>query len=531
MAAAAQVRVAGTEPARPVDIDVRLRAAAKRHPGRSALQDSQRSLTWAEFDARINRIANALIRAGVEPNDRVAILARNSVAYAELIFGALRAGACVTPLSGLASPEALVSMVQDSGAKHLFLGEDYAADMIAREREMPGLAPGGLMTLGFELDARRSFEAFIADAPEASPAVEISPDHGFNLIYSSGTTGTPKGILQDRRFRAQEAQDMIAGFGLDETMRTLVSTPLYSNTTLFLFVATMAAGGSAVIMEKFHPAGFLALSQVERITHAVVVPVQFTRLLKEPDFDRFDLSSYRAKFCTSAPLHASVKREILDRWPAGGLTEFYGMTEGGVNCVLAAHEHPDKLDTVGLPAPDCDLRIVDEEARELPRGEVGEIVGRGSKMMVGYHNREEATAEASWYDEQGRRFHRSGDVGWLDADGFLHLLDRKKDMIISGGFNIYAIDLERVLLAHPDVADAAVIGAPSADWGETPVAFVVLRAGTAPDLEALRSWANARLGKAQRIAELRVLPELPRSPIGKVLKRELRELLPPAAPG
>ena len=190
---------------------------------------------------------------------------------------------------------------------------------------------------------------------------------------------------------------------------------------------------------------------------------------------------------------------------------------------LENEAHIDKLDTVGQPGEGCDIRIIDDKGRELPQGEAGEVVGHCDRMMDGYHRRPEATAEASWYDEQGRRFQKSGDIGWFDKDNFLHLLDRKKDVIISGGFNIYAIDLERVLLSHGDVLDAAVIAAPSEQWGETPLAFVVVAATAgALDAEGLRVWANSQLGKAQRISEIRLIDELPRSPIGKVLKRELR---------
>jgi acyl-CoA synthetase (AMP-forming)/AMP-acid ligase II len=167
--------------------------------------------------------------------------------------------------------------------------------------------------------------------------------------------------------------------------------------------------------------------------------------------------------------------------------------------------------------------VIDEAGAILPQGEVGELVGRSASMMSGYHGREKETAAASWYDAGGRRFQRSGDNGWFDAEGFLHLLDRKKDVIISGGFNVYAIDLENVLMQHPDVAEVAVIAAPSREWGETPVAYAVLRRDTSP--ESIRLWANERLGKSQRIAQVIVTEELPRSPIGKVLKRELREKL------
>ena len=527
------------------DIDTCLRQFAERHPNQLALADSHQQLTWGELDQQLNRVAHALMGLGLKPNQRIAILGRNSINYALLFLGGLRAGICITPLSTLASSDALVGMINDSGARLLFVSPGYWS-MIEPHRhqltlclsnresdqghclqsdglyylESPhgsGSAPETAVT------EKRQCLADLIKLGSCDPVdLPISLDWGFNLIYSSGTTGLPKGILQSRRYRAHERQ-VIASLGMDESSRALVSTPLYSNTTLFMFLATMGHGGTAYLMEKFSTAEFLKLSEEKAITHAVLVPVQYERLLNDPQFDQADLSSYQCKCSTSAPLRQSTKQALLERWPQGGLAEFYGMTEGGVYCTLIAHEHPDKLDTVGQPAEDCDLRIIDEQGRELPQGNKGEIVGYSPRTMDEYHNRPDATEEASWYDDSGRRFQRSGDIGWLDNEGFLHLLDRKKDMIISGGFNVYATDLEEVLLSHPQVADAAVIAAPSEQWGETPLAFVVLAPGVNLDVEELRQWANGQLGKAQRISEVRVIDALPRSPIGKVLKRELRD--------
>jgi acyl-CoA synthetase (AMP-forming)/AMP-acid ligase II len=351
--------------------------------------------------------------------------------------------------------------------------------------------------------------------------VTVQPDWPFNIIYSSGTTGTPKGIVQPHGMRWQHVvRASNYGYGPDSV--TLIATSLCSNTTLVCFIPTIARGGCVVLAPpKFDAATYLALAEKARATHTMLVPVQYQRIMALPEFDGYDLESFHMKFCTSAPFHADLKADILQRWP-GGLVEFYGMTEGGGSCILEAHNFPDKLHTVGKPAEGHDMRVIDEDERELPVGEIGEVVGRSASMMVGYHNQPDKTREAEWYDAQGNRFIRTGDVGRFDEDGFLTLMDRRKDMVISGGFNIYPSDLEAVLRKHEGVADAAVVGVPSKEWGETPVAFVVPREG-APAAEELRAWANERVGKTQRLAGVRYVDELPRSEIGKVLKRELRE--------
>jgi acyl-CoA synthetase (AMP-forming)/AMP-acid ligase II len=311
---------------------------------------------------------------------------------------------------------------------------------------------------------------------------------------------------------------------MDATSMLLLATPLYSNTTLVAFYPALGAGARIHLMPRFDVEAYLRLAADLRATHTMLVPVQYRRLMDHPGFDAHDLSSFRMKLCTSAPFEAALKAQVLVRWP-GDLLEVYGMTEGGGACMLDARAHPHKLHTVGMPAVGHDIRLIDEDGRELPTGPqtMGEVVGRSPGMMTGYHGRPEQTREAEWFDAQGRRYIRTGDVGRFDEDGFLVLMDRRKDMVISGGFNIYPKDLEAVLRGHSEVEDAAVFGVPSARWGETPVACVVSRPGTTPDLAALRDWANERLGRTQRLAALMAVEELPRSAIGKVLKRELRE--------
>ena len=483
-----------------------VREHARRDPMHAALIDDAQTLSHGELDALMDRIAVALQRDGLRPGDAIAICAATSVRYAALFLGALRAGVVVAPLAPGSTPDQLARMIADAEARRLFVDASAPVEALA----MPSI----------RLD-NAAFDAWLAPAGATPQPVAVQRDWPFNIIYSSGTTGAPKGIVQPHGMRWAHVQRG-AGYGYAGDTVTLLSTPLYSNTTLVVFFPTVAAGGTVVLMPKFDALRYLALAQQHRVTHTMLVPVQYQRLMARPEFAGFDLTSFRVKFSTSAPFPAALKADVLARWP-GGLVEFYGMTEGGGTCILDAHARPDKLHTVGRPAAGHDIRLIDEAGHEVAAGEAGEVVGHSPSMMTGYHRQPVLSREAEWFDATGKRFIRSGDIGRFDADGFLTLVDRRKDMVISGGFNLYPSDLEAVLRGHPDVAEAAVVGVASAQWGETPVGFVVLRPGAGVGTDALLRWANARLGKTQRLAALQQLDELPRSAIGKVLKRELRD--------
>src|SRR5947209_6376408 len=490
-----------------VALDALVGQTAANAPDRLAVIDDARAVTYDELDELIDRVAAAMQADGLKPRDVISISALSSLEYVATFLGALRAGVAVAPLAPSSRLQDLAAMVKDSGAKILFMDETTASSM--------GTAADAPWHVS--LDDRgwgRPFSDWLAPPGTRPRPVSIDPDWTFNIIYSSGTTGTPKGIVHSHYLRwRQYGQLDPLGYGPDAV--TLLSTPLYSNTTLVCFNPTIAGGGTVVLMKKFDARGFLELSQKHRATHTMLVPVQYRRIMALPDFDRFDLSSYQMKFCTSAPFAAALKADILKRWP-GGLTEYYGMTEGGGSCVLLAHEHPDKLYTVGQPMPDHEVRLIDDNGKPVATGEIGEIVGHSPVIMKGYLNQPEKTAETFWHDETGKRFVRTGDIGRFDEDGFLTLMDRKKDMIISGGFNIYPSDLEAVLVKHDDVVEAAVVAMPSEEWGETPEAFVVLKKNATADAAALKAWTNSRVGKFQRLADVHVVEALPRSAIGKV---------------
>ncbi len=479
------------------------RHAATR-PDAPALIVGDAVLSWQALAAAIGGFADAAEAAGVGPGMHVGILCAPSPAAVAAFLGTVATGAAAVPLPLSLRSEALAALIADC-APVLMIADAAAEDVLDRPADIL-IRPGKGMP-------------FAGGAARQDP---YPPESAFNIIYSSGTTGQPKGIVHSRAFRNDHAARKAFDFGPDK--RLLLATPLYSNTTLVPMLAALHHGATVQLMAKFDASAFLAIAEGWRATHTMLVPVQYRRLIDHDDAAWRDLTSLELMQSTSAPLAPDLKADILARWP-GRLLEVYGLTEGGVSTALDARAAPTKLHTVGKPTAGVEIRILNEAGEPVAEGAIGEIVGHSPWMMTGYHGRDDLTEAIRWRAPDGRIFHRSGDLGSFDADGFLTIQGRKKEMIISGGFNIYPVDLEAALLAHPDVAEAAVVGVASREWGETPVAAVVLRPGKASPGEALLAFANARLGKMQRIRAVTVVPALPRSSIGKVLKGELAKEL------
>jgi acyl-CoA synthetase (AMP-forming)/AMP-acid ligase II len=499
---------------------------ARTRPDDVALAQGDRVTTWGQLGRGMDRIAAGLARRAA-PGERVALLTSVTPEAVEVFLGILRAGLCAVPLPSLASPESLALMLADSGASIIVASpghRDLAAAVAAGR-------PLARVSLGFEGPGWDTLDAVAASATGPFTPPAIGDRDAFDVIYSSGTTGVPKGIVHSHAARKASYAGSRGRYFSGASVN-LLATPLYSNTTCVTWFLTTAAGGRNVLLEKFSTDAFFDAVERQRVTHAMLVPVQHERVLAAPRIASADLSSLKYLFCTSAPLRVPTKRALLERTSAE-VVEIYGLTEGGPVTVLEARQHPDKLASVGRPSPGVDLRIVDDDGHEVPRGGTGEVIGRSGNLMTGYLNRPDETAAMLLRTPDGTTFLRTGDLGRLDEDGFLYLVDRKKDVIISGGFNVYATDLEAVLLQHPDVSEACVIGIPSERWGETPLGLVVLKDGAGEGRGALAgsiaTFANERLGKLQRLSSVEIRGSLPRNAIGKVLKRELRAVYLSAA--
>lgn len=507
-----------------VDFAARIRHHAAEGGERTAVIEGAARLSWRGLGDVMDLTAGRLTRKGLGPGDAVAIAGEPSVDYIVAFLATVAAGGCAVPLPLMASDASLASMIHDSGAKILLLADsclDRFEAIVGADARLAELDRMALDT-GLGRLARLDDVGATAIAPWVVPA-----DARFNIIYSSGTTGVPKGIVHDQSFRTRQA-DRMRNLGLGPGKLMATTTAMYSNTTLVAALGALANGAAVSFMRKFDSAAFFDIVEHERATHAMLVPVLCPRLLGHPSFPTRDLGSLECTLVTSSPFSPRIKTEMAELWP-GVVWEMYGLTEGGLTTMLDVKAFPDKRTTVGRTSTHAFVRVVDEAGREVPAGVVGEVIGRSPTMMVGYHGRPDLTAASLLRFADGEIYFRTGDLGSFDADGFLTISGRAKDVIISGGFNIYAIDLEEALCAHPAVADAAVIGVAHDIWGETPVGIVVPRDGETIDRAALIEETNRRLGRNQRLSAVHVVEELPRNALGKVTKDVLRKTFGTAA--
>ncbi|AZG07995.1 hypothetical protein EGT29_08945 [Pigmentiphaga sp. H8] len=477
--------------------------AARAHPERPALIHGDRRITHAVFNKRVNRLANGLLGAGLAPGDTVAASMPACVEMLEIYWGAAKAGLTLIPMNAMLQAPEIAGIFQLAGVR-----------CALASRELLERLPPSCTRLDLVIDPGGypdSYEALLSDASEAEPDLQIDPESACTIMFSSGTTSRPKGIVNSHRARAAACHIYAVEFGLTFESRTLLATPLYHNSALIMALPTLAVGGCVVLEDKFDPASAARAWHAHAVTHALLVPTQLRRMLSDSRIQTPLPDSTQCLVTVGEPLPETVRTETLRRLTPN-LYTMYGISEG-LATVLRPERQVCHPGSVGTPVLYTDIRIVDETGAALPTGAIGEIIGRSARMMSGYFCDQPAT-DAALVDE----WLHTGDLGRLDADGLLYVVGRKKEMIISGGVNIYPVDIEMTIAGHPDVQEAAVVGVPDERWGEIVKLVAVPRPGSDLTPQALDEWCRSNLPGYQRPKAIEFRTQLPRNATGKVIK-------------
>ncbi|MEV1172906.1 acyl-CoA synthetase [Nonomuraea sp. NPDC049784] len=495
-----------------------LRRSAARHPSKTAIVYGSLRQSYADLDLAVNRTANALAARGVGKGDRFAVFSHNNHAFVVTYFALARLGAISVPINFMLGSAEVAYILEHSGATGILVEEallpvaEAAVGTQVRVRGVIGSADGW-----------EPFAEWAAFGDVSEPQVEIADDDPIQLMYTSGTESRPKGAtLSSRSLIAQYVTCVVDGEMSHHDVE-VHALPLYHCAQLHCFLTPgIYLGATNIVLPGPSPAAILATIEGERATKLFCPPTVWISLLRHPDFDRRDLSSLRKGYYGASIMPVEVLKEIATRLPDVRLFNFYGQTEmAPVATILGPEEQLTRLGSAGRAALNVETRIVDDQDRPVPSGVVGEIVHRSPHAMLGYWNDPAKTAEAF----RGGWFH-SGDLGVMDADGYLSVVDRKKDMIKSGGENVASREVEEAIYQHPAVAEAAVFGVPDEKWIEAVTAAVVLREGAGVTEAELTAFLRGRLAAFKTPKRVVFVDALPKNASGKVLKRELRDAFP-----
>ncbi len=493
--------------------------------------ERQRRFSFAQLNARSNATANALLARGIQPGDRVATLLKNSIEFVETYFAVAKIGAVMVPVNWRLVSAEITYILDDAGAAALVFDKDFDAEVTELKEGIHGSVPcrHWIRCQADESvgpDWTEDYDAVQSGSPGHEPALGAWDDDNLFIMYTSGTTGHPKGAVHSHDGMLWSQLTSMSTSDMRGDDRFLLALPMFHVGCLNPTSLLVHRGATGVIMRDLDMASMFQCIDAEQISIFMAVPALLQFMLQAPQRESSDISSVRWIATGAAPVPVS----LLEAWEALGVSihQAYGLTEScGPGTLLLPGDAVSKVGSCGRPQMHTEAKIVDSEGKTIPMGssEPGELLLAGRHMMKEYWNKPEATAETL---RDGWLY--TGDICTWDAQGFITICDRKKDMIISGGENIYPAELENALAACPDVAEAAVIGVPSEKWGETPLALVVPAAGKSPDADSLKAWCKQRLASYKVPQLYEVVDALPRNPSGKLLKPQLRETYPGPAP-
>lgn len=491
------------------------------NPNREAYVDANGSLrlSFLELNQRCNAVANALLDAGVQKGERVAFLLMNSVEFMEAYFAAAKIGAVVVPLNWRLVPDELEFILKDSGSKRLIFGDEFldtVAELQSRGDKTDITHWLQVTTAKPLLGFAEDYEKFRDAASATEPQIGAVGDDMMYIMYTSGTTGLPKGVVHTHNTSIWAVFTVAATTYFHDGDRFLGALPMFHVGALMPLTLNVYRGATSVVMRSFDPKLAWELIEKEKLTSGLAVPAMLNFMLQVPDFQKYDASSLRWILSGAAPVPVA----LMERYAELGIEihQIYGLTETcGPACVIDAENALKKVGSTGKAFFHTDVRLTNSDGNDCKPGEAGEILVRGPHVMQEYWNRPDATAETiidGWL--------HTGDIGVADDEGFIFIQDRIKDMIISGGENVYPAEIEGVLVTHPDVLEAAVIGQPSEKWGESPFAIVVAN-DKALTADSVLKFCDEKLARFKQPTRVEFVEEIPRNPSGKILKRILRE--------
>lgn len=501
-----------------------LRRSAQRFPTKPAVvfrgPDKRETLTYSELDARSNKLANALLGLGLPKETKVSMLSRNLLEYAEVFFGVARTGYILNNVSILYAPPELAWTLNKSDTEVLIF-DSALADKVAAIRETcPQIRHYIVIGQTDALDAT-PLGGFIQNSPTTEPDVQLDERDPFCMTYTGGTTGRPKGVLASHRARNITAHTVMVEEAIEPRDVVAIVTPLFHVAALnIMFQPAVLAGATTVFVTPWSAENFINAVEAEKITATFMVPTQTNTLATWPGLDSNKLASWTKLSVAGAPMPNWVQTELLTRLPQLRLTQIYGQSEVGVIAALPWYFLPEKLGSVGRQPYNVDVAVFRADGSAAAVGEMGEVASRGDNLMLGYYNEPEQTAD---FFKLGGGWGLTGDIGVVDADGFITLIDRAKDMLISGGENVYPKEIEDVIYQLTEVAECAVFGIPDEKWGEVPAAYLLLKPGHTLSEDVVIEQCAAKLARLKRPRLVKFVESFPKTPIGKIQKNLLKE--------